>query len=66
MKKLSLIVASLLVVTCLLGACTRQQYGTVAGGVVGGVVGNAVTGGSAVGTGIGAVGGALVGNELAK
>ncbi len=69
MKKL-LIVCALICSINILSGCSnmnnRQTAGMVGGGVLGGVAGNLLTGGSAVGTGIGAVGGALVGNELAK
>ncbi len=67
MKKL---LAMILIISLTgLTACTtgqKQTAGIVGGGVVGGVLGGAVSGGSPVGVGIGAVGGALVGNELAK
>jgi len=66
MRKLSLAIFSLILMTALLGACTRQEYGTAGGAVVGGVIGNAVSGGSTAGTVIGAGAGALVGNQVYK
>ncbi len=60
--------AILLTTTLMTTGCTwdKRDTGTAAGAVVGGVAGGLVTGGSAVGVGVGAVGGALVGNQMAK
>ncbi len=66
MKKYLVSAAALVLLVGLLGACTKQEEGTVGGGVIGGVAGAALTGGSAVGTGVGAVGGALIGNRLSQ
>lgn len=68
MKKLILSIASLILVTFMLTACTsaqRKDSGMVAGGVLGGVAGSALTGGSTAGTIVGAVGGGYVGRQLA-
>ncbi|GEM_PF-1800600 len=68
MKKISSVIATIILSTSLLSlnACTNRDMATVGGGVLGGAAGNVLTGGSGVGTAVGAVGGAVVGNQLAR
>ena len=68
MKKL-IVLFSMVLISASLAGCsnmTRGEKGMLAGGAVGGIAGNLLTGGSGLGTAFGAVGGALVGNKMAK
>jgi uncharacterized protein YcfJ len=65
MKKSIILLCTLALVTTL-SACTRSDEGLVAGGVGGAALGSVVTGGSALGTAVGAVGGAFVGQSIAR
>jgi osmotically inducible lipoprotein OsmB len=68
MKKLFVVLSTLLLSTSLMGCSSwnKQDTGTAVGAVGGAVVGNVIGGGSALGTGIGAVGGAIAGRQLSK
>lgn len=69
MKKLIQSGFAVMIVACMLTACTtsqRKDSGMVAGGVLGGVAGSALTGGSTAGTVAGAVGGAYLGRQVAQ
>jgi hypothetical protein len=60
---------AMIIATGFLSACTTGEKHTssiIGGGVVGGITGSVITGGNPVGAAAGAVGGALIGNRLAK
>ena len=65
MKKTIILICTLALAASLT-ACTRSDEGLVAGGVGGAALGNVLTGGSGLGTAVGAVGGAFVGQSIAR